>query len=234
MRKLISRSILKLNKEIVGYRYEIIYMGFKELSLDIPKRMHRDFELLLGIGNIDLSGFSIEGFIKDGMFVTNDENNVVEVKDLDHAKRLIIENSIFYEKIFNAPEGVLSLEDMLSKGNINVKVSRILNSLKDLEIAGVSLEDNNGNLELKIYASKVSDIFRFLIYIYKGDILNINVKSNNKDYNLTVDTKVTKIIKSLRAINKQMKFIDAEDISGVINDFIVSSDEGLYLKTIIS
>ena len=233
MRKLICRSSLKLNDKTVGYRYGILDLGSVVVSLDINRGMYNEFELLLGIGNVDIVGKPIEGYIDKGVFVTKNEVNVIEVKDLDHAKSLLIKYDLFYEKVFSTSKSLISLNEMLTKGRISAKLTDILNSIKTCDIDGVLLEEKNNYLEFSIYTSKVSDIFRLLIHIYKGKVLNIDVVSNFKKHNFTVDTSVTKLIRSLRAINKNFKFIDVENINGVVNDFTISCDDGLCIKTII-
>jgi len=164
MDKQVVINKLCLEKELVGYRFDIIEDYKKLVSLDVDKKYVNYMIKAIGKNNIK-KGVIIEGFIENNLFVTSNEENVVEVTNKNQAES-ILEKYFFMSDsdVNNILNGVNKTEEervkSLIKGHVDTLEKTEFGYCKpiqsDYNIIVNALKGINNNLHVNEYQDKSS------------------------------------------------------------------------------
>ena len=127
MAKSVVVNKLNLGKDTVGYRVDIVDMyRTKIVSVDISENRIKPF--LKMVGSVKVSkGVIIPGKLVNGLFVTGNDDNIVEVRPKAQADEIL--NKYFFnsdEEVKNILDGIDCTEEELIRKNITGHVDTLV------------------------------------------------------------------------------------------------------------
>lgn len=137
MNKIIVVNKLVLGDKLMGYRFDIKENGSKLISLDINKGIVKAFLSLVEKDKI-IKGYVIKGKIVGDMFVTDNEENVIQVTGKNQAIELL--GKYYYGVSDDSIDGLL--DDITStKEDENKKYLEEFFSKPSMSLEGIRYED---------------------------------------------------------------------------------------------
>lgn len=200
---------LNLEKETVGYRIDILDSSSKKIvSVDITEDKVKSFLKMIGSAKIN-KGVIIPGKIVNGLFITGNDDNIIEVKTKAQA------NEILNKYFFNSDD----------------KVEGVLNSINSTESEVIKNRirgdrDTLGKTEYGECRPIQSD-YNNIVKALKGinNNLHVNEYQDKSSGELVIDVDVLTRKESLKIFHSLGK---AKNLGKVILD--VSSGDRKYVK----
>ena len=163
MAKSVVVNKLNLGKETLGYRFDILENYEKLISLDVSKEYVNYMLKIIGKDNIK-KGVIIQGNIVNGLFITSNEEKVVEVTNKKQAESIL--EKYFYssdKEINEVLDGVNSTKE----GLMESKITGHIDTLENTQFA-----------KFKV----IKDDYNTVLKCAKGFKCNINVFEDQDDY----------------------------------------------------
>lgn len=234
----IQANKLMYGKELVGYRFIIMdNHGFKSISLDVAKKDVKAFLSLVDQSKM-IKGFQIKGNVVKGMFVTFDEENVVEVTSMDEAADILKrydcfndvedvlgginstedeERAEYLNEIFDGH--IATLENCFSKNDEKVVITynRVVKALKGIK-GNLDIQEDDDEYEATvIFRAFLPSIEALVNYIFNYHRLVGEKELKCKDV----------IIRSKKELNQ---YIIKNNLSCTVGIFLVyTQEEGVYI-----
>ena len=188
MSRIVVANKLNLGKETIGYRFDIMEGLNRLVSFDIAEDYAKYFLKMVGKERIR-KGLVIQGKVQNNMFITGNEENVIEVTNGTQAKELLDKYFFTTDKEINEIlSGVNKSKVDLIKGKIEklevekyhfadcveirkefIKLVKSVNGVRaDLNILE-DMDKNSGEFKFSIKVANVVDLFKCIYNITKLD-----------------------------------------------------------------